>query len=95
MQFLSRWAQEELEKDEKSDPILKFRQLCIDVKIITEKEFVILENEIINQINQEAIWAEEQSDPDDPMKNLYVDENVFENDLFKPWLSTIHKNWWF
>ena len=40
-----------------------------------------LEDEIINQIDQDAIWAEEQSDPDDPMKNLYVDENVFENDL--------------
>ena len=74
-------SEKDLKNDIKNDPIIKLKNLCIKNNILDEKEFNKIDQEIIDEINNNTLWAEEQSDPDDPMKNLYVEESVFEDDI--------------
>ena len=67
----------EINRDKKNDPIEKFKSLCISKDIIKKDDFDSLEKEIINGINDDAIWAEEQKDPVDPNINLFLPENNF------------------
>ena len=74
-------SENEIENDLKNDPINKFKLLCISNKIITDKEFIKSEKEILEQIDQDAEWAEDQEDPNDHTANLFDNENNFEEVL--------------
>ena len=56
-------SEEDLENDKKRDPILRFQKACVDGKIITEKEFDKIRNEVKNQVDEEADWAEQHDHP--------------------------------
>tara|TARA_Y100000034_G_scaffold116698_1_gene155334 strand:- start:6198 stop:8204 length:2007 start_codon:yes stop_codon:yes gene_type:complete len=57
-------TEEDLEADKKRDPILRFEEACIKGKMITQKEFDKIRNEVHNQVDEEAEWAEQQPHPD-------------------------------
>ena len=52
-----------METDKKRDPILRFEEACVNGKIITEKEFDKICNEVNNRIDEEAEWAEQHDHP--------------------------------
>ena len=70
-------SKEELDQDRKRDPLILYRENCIEKKIINSDEFKILEDHIVEQINQDADWADLQ---DSPSPESFVD-NLFSNSL--------------
>ena len=74
-------SEDALEKDKLNDPIEKFKQNCTDNNIITIEEFDKLEKKISIEIDNVALWAEEQPEPSDPMANLFIDEVEFDDQL--------------
>ena len=56
-------AKKELDEDKKRDPLILFKKDCIDSKIIKEKEFKIIENNIVKEVNENTDWAETQNAP--------------------------------
>ncbi|MBI65172.1 MAG: tungsten formylmethanofuran dehydrogenase [Candidatus Marinimicrobia bacterium] len=74
-------SEEEILSDIKNDPIEKFKTLCIEQKIASLKDFDKIEETILDEINDDANWAEKQADPDDALKNLFVEENIFDDSL--------------
>ena len=66
-------TKEEIDDDIKRDPILLFKDSCIEANIIKENEFKKIDAKIINQINSDAEWAEKQ---DFPKASSYAD-NLF------------------
>ena len=72
---------EEIDKDKLKDPIIVFEKACIKEKIIKKEEFDKIYEEIKNQVNKDAEWAELQEDPKpiNSMKNIYSEnDNSFE-----------------
>jgi len=69
---------EDLEKDLQRDPILLFKNNCVNEKIFTEKDIVKIENQVNKQINEDAIWAEDQDHPDvdTALNYVYSEENT-------------------
>jgi 2-oxoisovalerate dehydrogenase E1 component len=55
---------EELEEDRKNDPILHFVLSCKENGIVKEKEFDAVQEEVRNQVDEAAEWAQKQPDPD-------------------------------
>ena len=74
-------SEEDINSDIKNDPLVKFEKLCLDNKILSSKDFNKIMEEVISQINENTLWAEEQDDPSAAEKNLFVDENVFNSEL--------------
>ncbi|MBI44671.1 MAG: tungsten formylmethanofuran dehydrogenase [Candidatus Marinimicrobia bacterium] len=73
-------SKEDIETDKLNDPIEKFKNECIQSKIIKQEEFDKLEQKISNDIDNDTLWAEEQQDPTDPMVNLFEEEIKFEHE---------------
>ena len=70
------WIWEDLST---KDPLTIFKNDCMNEKIFNDKDFEKIENDILNQINKDAEWAEKQDNPiaDDALKNIYANENNF------------------
>ena len=56
-------SKKELNQDKKRDPLTIFKNDCIDSKIIKEKEFELIENNVAEEIDKNADWAELQNSP--------------------------------
>ena len=69
---------EDLEKDLQRDPILLFKNNCVNEKIFTENDIGKIEKQVNNQIDEDAIWAEDQDHPDvdTALKYIYSEENT-------------------
>ncbi len=57
-------AAEELEENRQKDPILQFALACTESGIIKTEELDAIQQEVKEQVNRAADWAEEQVDPD-------------------------------
>ena len=71
-------TEEEIEKDKLKDPIIVFENTCIKEKIIKKEEFNKIYEEIKNQVDQDAEWAELQENPNpiNSMKNIYSENDI-------------------
>ena len=69
---------EDLEKDLQRDPILLFKNNCVNEKIFTENDIVKIEKQVNKQIDEDAIWAEDQDHPDvdTALNYVYSEENT-------------------
>ena len=69
---------EDLEKDLQRDPILLFKNNCVNEKIFTENDIVKIEKQVNKQIDEDAIWAEDQDHPDvdTALNYIYSEENT-------------------
>ena len=68
-------SKKELDQDKKRDPIILFKQDCIDNKIIKKDEFETLEKHISTEVDHNADWAElqEAPSPESFADNLFSD----------------------
>ena len=68
---------EEIDEEKLKDPIIIFKNTCIDKKIIKKEEFDKINVEIKKQVDKDAEWAELQEDPNpiNSMINIYSDKN--------------------
>ncbi len=76
-------SEEELASEKQKDPLLQFTNICIDNGVAKQEEFDKIAEDVLNQVNADAEWAESQSDPDPNscMKNVYFSnypENIIE-----------------
>lgn len=64
---------DELEADQKRDPVSVFRDKCLEAEIISENEFAAIEAEAVMMVNKDAEWAEKQDhpDPDTALEDMY------------------------
>ena len=69
---------EDLEKDLQRDPLLLFKNNCVNEKIFTENDIVKIEKQVNKQIDEDAIWAEDQDHPDvdTALNYVYSEENT-------------------
>ena len=77
-------TQEDLEKDLHRDPILLFKNNCVKEGIFTETDIEIIGQQVNKQIDEDAIWAEEQDHPqlETALNHIYSGENYGkENDF--------------
>ena len=76
---------DELAEDKSKDPIIRLQQLLIEHGISTAEKLAALENEIQQEVDEAAMWAEEQADPtpDSAETHLFIKrdpgEGVIEN----------------
>lgn len=72
---------EEIEKDQERDPIALMASLLIDRNIATESELSALREELQSEIDQAALWAEEQpdNDPAEIYDHVYVDPEPWDS----------------
>ena len=70
-----------IEIDKKNDPILKFKNLCIEKKIINVSEFDKIDKDILYQIDEDTLWAEAQDNPENPDANLFQNEIIFDDSI--------------
>jgi len=77
-------SEEELSDDLDKDPIHSFVKTCIDAKIISQKEFDKIKNEVNRQIDEDAEWAQEQDHPDSStaMDHIYSEKVLLEMPTF-------------
>ena len=70
-------SDEEIDEEKLKDPIIIFKNTCIDKKIIKKEEFDKIDVEIKKQVDKDAEWAELQEDPNpiNSMINVYSDKN--------------------
>jgi 2-oxoisovalerate dehydrogenase E1 component len=71
----------DIDNDKANDPIEKFKRECIKEGIITKIDFNEIEEKISNKIDEDALWAEDQKNPEDYLANLFVEENIFNIEL--------------
>ena len=57
-------TKDELANDQNKDPIKLMESLCIKEKLFSEVDFEKIRNEIQNQVDKDAQWAELQESPD-------------------------------
>ncbi|MBP9838982.1 MAG: thiamine pyrophosphate-dependent dehydrogenase E1 component subunit alpha, partial [Proteobacteria bacterium] len=65
----------DLENDKKNDPLIKFEKELIKRKILDRKQINLIKSEIEAEINLDAIWAEEQANPQPETAENFVYEN--------------------
>ena len=70
-------SEKELEKDKKNDPLLMFQKKCIQKSIISEKEFLKIDDKIKKTIEKEVDYVEEQPNPhpDSALDYLFSDSS--------------------
>ncbi len=73
--------EEDINSDKNNDPLEKFKQLCIKKNILSKNDFLKLEKDISDEIDEDALWAEKQNDPKDSSSNLFVEEKKFDSDV--------------
>ena len=71
-------SEKALKKDLKRDPILLFKQICIEKDIFSESDAEKIEAKIKKQIDNDTTWAEQQDHPakETALKHVYSDEKV-------------------
>ena len=69
---------EDLEKDLQRDPILLFKNNCVNENIFTDNDIIKIEKQVNKQIDEDAIWAEDQDHPDvdTALNYVYSEENT-------------------
>jgi len=72
---------EAIEQDKKNDPIEKFKNQCLDNKVLKHEDFNNIENMVHNNIDKDTLWAEQQDEPTDYKVNLFSEENEFNSKL--------------
>lgn len=73
---------EELELEKQKDPILRFKNLLIDKKVMTELAFVELEKEVHDRVEEAAAWAETAPDPKpESALNFVFSDSINRKDL--------------
>jgi 2-oxoisovalerate dehydrogenase E1 component len=80
-------TEKDLEKDKKSDPLLIFQKKCIQKSIITEKEFLKIENKVKKNIEDEVDYVETQANPspESAMMHLFSESTDLDSSAsFKP-----------
>ena len=80
-------TEKDLEKDKKSDPLLIFQKKCIQKSIISEKEFLKIENKVKKTIEDEVDYVEKQANPspDSAMTHLFSESTDLDSSAsFKP-----------
>jgi len=72
-------AQEELDNDAEKDPLIVFKNECIEEGLFKDADFNKIHKSVDKEVNISAEWAEEQSDPDpsDALKNIYAEPQHF------------------
>ena len=73
--------EEDINSDKNNDPLEKFKQVCIKNNILSKNDFLKLEKSISDEIDEDALWAEKQNDPEDSALNLFVEEKKFDSDI--------------
>ena len=73
--------EEDINTDKNNDPLEKFKQICIEKNILSKNDFLKLEKNISDEIDEDALWAEKQNDPEDSTLNLFVEEKKFDSDI--------------
>jgi 2-oxoisovalerate dehydrogenase E1 component len=69
-------SQEEIEADRQRDPIARLAGQLIEAGIFTEDEVEALRKEVATEVDEAAVWAQEQPDPDPATATLHnLDEN--------------------
>ena len=71
-------SEKALKKDLKRDPILVFKQICIEKDIFSEFDAEKIESKVKKQIDNDTTWAEQQDHPakETALKHVYSDEKV-------------------
>jgi len=69
---------EELEADRREDPILQLEKRLIEAEILTEEEAERMRAEVQTEVDDAAVWADQQADPDPESALKHV---LFEGDL--------------
>ena len=72
--------EKDINSDKKNDPLEKFKHVCIKNNILSKNDFLKLEKSISDEIDEDALWAEKQNDPEDSALNLFVEEKKFDSD---------------
>lgn len=62
----------DIEKDQKKDPILLLEKKLLKEKLLSKKEILDLKNEIKTEVDTASTWAEDQADPDPSTALDYV-----------------------
>lgn len=77
-------SEKELTEDTEKDPILIFQNTCKDAKIIGQKEFDKINDEVNKQVDKDAEWAEAQDHPDasTAMDHIYSSNGQLEESKF-------------
>tara|TARA_B100001989_G_C24534399_1_gene463494 strand:- start:224 stop:2158 length:1935 start_codon:yes stop_codon:yes gene_type:complete len=73
--------EKDINSDKKNDPLEKFKHVCIKNNILSKNDFLKLEKSISDEIDEDALWAEKQNDPEDSALNLFVEEKKFDSDI--------------
>jgi len=62
----------ELERDRRRDPIIRMKDTLIDAGILTEEDFLQLEQDVLEEVNMVADLAEEKALPDPSTATQYL-----------------------
>ncbi len=75
-----------LEIDKQKDPIRILKNQCIEKNMVSEKEFMIIEEDIEFQIDNDAEWADEQGfpDPDTALDHIYSNDKILPEPIIRP-----------
>jgi 2-oxoisovalerate dehydrogenase E1 component len=65
-------AQEEMDEDKKKDPIPRFEKYLLENKLLSEKELVALQEEVVKEMNEAADYAEQSPEPDPSTSQLHI-----------------------
>ena len=69
---------EELERDRQIDPIARMELSLVEAGLLTEEDIKTIRGEVKKQIDEDAVWAEAQADPEPNSATRHV---FFEGDL--------------
>ncbi len=78
-------SDKELKSLSKRDPVLKFENKCIKEKILSEKDFKKIKDNVFKQVDEDAAWAESQPSPEasTALDHLYSSDNEIEETELK------------
>ena len=80
-------SEEELEADKKIDPLIMFQKKCIEKGIISEKEFLKIDSQVKQMIEDETDYVEEKPNPtpDSVMNHLFSEScSIEQKSLLEP-----------
>ena len=65
-------TQEEMDEDKKKDPIPRFEKYLLEQKLLSEKELVAMQEDVMKELNEAADYAEKSPEPDPSTSQLHV-----------------------
>ena len=76
-------SEEDIANDKLKDPLLVFKNECVNEKILKESDFNKIHSDIEKEVNLSAEWAEDQMNPksEDALNNIY---SKYQNFMAKP-----------